>query len=200
MQVARLLASARRRGRSEAGELRGLMQKDANLLRFVLAGACAPIFLHGSIKHNSNKEVTKAGLSNWRTVAMNRVPKDANSAQTIGAALQAIGVKVSNYSKGGADKALVEMAVDPRSFDAVLDAHDRGELKGPAPIVADMCLGCKLLYQLYVSSKHKLVLPNPNHRPGSSAPPELQISGLNIDRLMTWQLGTSGVQVLSYWR
>jgi hypothetical protein len=37
-QVSRLLASSRRRGRCEAGELKNLFQKDANLLRFVMAG------------------------------------------------------------------------------------------------------------------------------------------------------------------
>ena len=197
-QVSRLLASARRRGHCEAGELKGLFQKDANLLRFVMAGACAPIFLHGAIKQSTSGEITKAGLTGWRTLTMTKLPKDANNEQTLGAALQAANIRIKKFNKAAADKALVEFALDERSFDAVLDAAEQG--KGVAPIVSDMCFGCKMLYQLYVSSKHKVALPNPNYRPGSALPPEVTIGSINIDRLVTWQLGTTGVQVLPYWR
>ena len=59
--------------RCEAGELKNMFHKDANLLRFVMAGACAPIFLHGAVKqHNAGNEVVKAGLCKWRTVTLTR--------------------------------------------------------------------------------------------------------------------------------
>jgi len=166
-----------------------------------MAGACAPIFLHGVVKQNNNNDVVKAGLNKWRTVTLNRVPKDANNEQTLAAAMQPLSVRVSGYSKLGADKALVEFALDNRTFDKELEAHDKGTKQGgAAPIVFDMCFGVKMLYQLYVSSKHKVVLPNPNFRPGSTAAPELTVGGVAMDRLVSWQLGTSGVQVQPYWR
>ena len=60
-----------------------------------------------------------------------------------------------------------------------------------------MCYGSKLLYQMLMSSRTRsIVLPNPNARAGSMANPELVVGGLNVDRLVSWQLGTSGVQVM----
>jgi hypothetical protein len=148
-------------------------------------------------------------------LTLTRVPKEANNQQMLAAALQAANVSISGFRANG-DKALVELAIQPNTFDVTLQKHDpchqkakaallskagltAGEI-GPRPLVADMSFASKMLYQLYLSNKHKLVFPNPNFRPGTSATPNLSIGGLTMDRLVTWQLGTSGVHVLPYWR
>ena len=153
MWSALLLIGGRRRELAGAwGEPAGdthAHTQDGNLRRFVLAGACAPIFLHGAVKQSNNNEVTKAGLNKWRTCTLTRVPKEGNNAETLGAALGSIGLRVSGYHKAGGDKALVELAPDTRSHDAVLDALDKGVHTGAAPVVADMCYDICIYVYMY---------------------------------------------------
>ena len=47
----------------------------------------------------------------------------------------------------------------------------------------------------YRSERRKLVLPNPNFRPGAGAPPEVTITGIAAERPVACSLGATGTQV-----
>jgi hypothetical protein len=47
---------------------------------------------------------------------------------------------------------------------------------------------CKLIFQLYTSSRSTIILPNPNYRPGSAECEDFKMTGLAIDQQIKWRL------------
>jgi len=174
-----LREAAHARSRSETQghsmKIRTLLQKDLNVLRFIIAGAFAPIFLRGTVSQDDCEDVGKMGLKPSRTITLSKLSKEAELENTLLTALKSVSVQHSAIHRIKA-KTLIEVA-------------SVKEDKRSAPsIVEDTSFSCKFLLQIYLSSKRTIVLPNPNYRPGSAESKEITIDGLSIDRQITWRL------------
>jgi len=179
ISVRRLLEAAGARRSETLGQsrqIRNLFQKDLNLLRFIIAGAFAPLFLQGKVNQNDSKELEKAGLNQSRTITLSKISKEAESEQTLLTALKSISIQHTAIHKTKA-KTLIEVA----------SVEEEDERSAPT-LVKDISFSCKFLFQIYLSSKRTIVLPNPNYRPGSADSEEITIDGLGIDRQITWRL------------
>jgi len=180
LRVRRLLEAARARSRSEtlggSRKMHNLFRKDLNLLRLMIAGAFAPIFLQGTVCQNDSKEVEKAGLNPSRTITLSKLSKEAESEHTLLTALKSVSVRHCKIHRVKA-KTLIEVS-------SVEEEDKRSTLS----LVEDTSFSCKYLFQIYLSSKRTIVLPNPNYRPGSSESEELTIDALSIDRQIKWHL------------
>ena len=179
-----LLRVSQRRGPcktlEEKREVRLLSCNDVNRLRFIIAGACAPIFLEGKVNEKDSKDLALSGLSKSRTLIMRKLSKEAESEQTLTAALTAVSVHPSVIHKSNRN-VFVEIASDHLPS----GSFDKGKVDTSASLVEDIAFGCKLLLQL---KKFDLVLPNPNFRPGSGEADTLTIGGVSMDRKITWHL------------
>ncbi len=71
------------------------------------------------------------------------------------------------------DKVLVELKLTEND-ESLRAKHVQN---GTDVLVKDMCYGGKLLYQLYLSKKRQINLPNPLAKPGSGQPEEMSIGG-----------------------
>ena len=138
----------------------------------MIAGVFAPIFLQGTVCQNDSKEVEKAGLNPSRTITLSKLSKEAESEHTLLTALKSVSVRHCKIHWVKA-KTLIEVS-------SVEEEDKRSTLS----LVEDTSFSCKFLFQIYLSSKHTIVLPNPNYRPGSSE----TIDALSIDRQIKWHL------------
>jgi len=179
INVRRLLEAAgaqRRETLGQSRQIRNLFQKDLNLLRFIIAGAFAPLFLQGKVNQNDTKELGKSGLNQSRTITLSKISKEAESEQTLLTALNSISIQHTAIHKTKA-KTLIEVA----------SVEEEDERSAPT-LVKDISFSCKFLFQIYLSSKRTIVLPNPNYQPGSAESEEITIDGLGIDWQITWRL------------
>ena len=213
-----LHAASRARGRSSKDVVASLFCADLDRLRFILAGACAPNFILGTVKQQKKdaSEATKAGLVRPRTLLFGKLPKEINHEAAVKSLLSQAGLPCSGFRKLAPERALVELAchtMDPPDEEilgedrkGVHSRHDKhmagsgGSSLVRGPLVQDMRFYAKLVLQLFMSERRKLVLPNPNFRPGGSAPPEVTITGIAAERPVAWSLGATGTRVHPYWR
>ena len=174
-----LLEAAHARRRSEtlghSMEIRTLLRKDINLLRFIIAGAFSHIFLRGTVSQNDSVEVETMGLDPSRTIILSRLSKEAALEHTLLTALKSVSVQHSAIHKIKA-KTFIEVA------------SVQGDSRSALSFIEDTSFSCKFLSYIYFSSKRTIVLPNPNYRPGSAESEEITIDGLRIDRHITWRL------------
>jgi hypothetical protein len=213
-----LHAASRARGRSSKEVVASLFCADLDRLRFILAGACAPNFILGTVKQQKKdaSEATKAGLVRPRTLLFGKLPKEINHEAAVKSLLSQAGLPCSGFRKLAPERALVELAchtMDPPDEEILGEdrkgVHSRHNkhMTGSGssslvrgPLVQDMRFYAKLVLQLFMSERRKLVLPNPNFRPGGSAPPEVTITGISAERPVAWSLGATGTRVHPYWR
>jgi len=194
-----LFEAAHARNRSETlgqgREIRTLFRKDLNLLRFIIAGAFAPLFLQGTVNQNDSKEVGKVGLSQSRTITLSKLSKEAESEQTLLTALKSVSIQHTAIHKTKA-KTLIEVASVEEGDLLATTLATRAECLALS-LVQDTSFSCKFLFQIYLSSKRTIVLPNPNYRPGSDESEEITIDGLSIDRQITWRLSDANQDATS---
>lgn len=160
-----------------------LFIRDQHLLRFVLAGACAPTFLQGSIQpegeSKNNKKLARAGFDLGRSVVLSKMPKDVCNERAFANILRAAGIpppRQGAFQQLSDDRAAIEMP--PHELDGFARSDGR---PGSEKMVEDLAMYVKLLIQLHVSNQRKLVLPNPRGAFGGSDATVL-VKGLAVER------------------
>jgi HrpA-like RNA helicase len=195
--VEMLLSASRNREPLKRGAANALFTSDSDLLRLILAGACAPTFLQGSVKHGNKAEkpIKQAKLDPARTVKLSKVPVSLCSPKALATLLSSLGkverVDILAAGKGGGE-ALVQFAADNESVSA---ASDRLR-----PMANDACNAVKLLYHVFHASRQKLILPNPQATVGSSEPAEITLPSVSSLNQLDWRVGSSAIQVFINFR
>jgi hypothetical protein len=185
---------ARQRGGSASDAvLRSLFAEDSQFLRFIISGACAPLFLQGVIKDDSPvmKDCKKMGLDPSQCVVLTKIrPSDASKEGPLMSALKGAGINVTTVRMITKDRFLVELG----------RTRDEVERVGSEGFASDLCYHGKLLFQLYQSKGRSLNLPNSSARPGSGLPDEITVGGLQCAREIQWHVGESAVKAFASWR
>ena len=197
-QLERLRSCARKRGRCKADDLDGVFSRDEELLRFVLACACAPNFMVGECKKGST---SAKGYAPNRTVQIHQLASELCSETALRAALGSVCLKVSKCKLDG-KKAWVELEETPKLEGEGPSAPGQ-QAGAPDPVHAsDACMAIKLLGQLQASYRRRLCLPNPNCCPGSDAPPEVMLGNVLLGPQVGWRMeGDKALgKVFTYWR
>ena len=145
-----LFEAAHARNRSETlgqgREIRTLFRKDLNLLRFIIAGAFAPLFLQGTVNQNDSKEVGKVGLNQSRTITLSKLSKEAESEQTLLTALKSVSIQHTAIHKTKA-KTLIEVASVEEGDLLATTLATRAECLALS-LVQDTSCSCKFLFQI----------------------------------------------------
>lgn len=187
-------ASSKRSGATDV-DTAGLFSPDADFLRFIIAGACAPLFLQGVIKDDSpvSKDCNKLQMNPAQCVVLTKIkPKESANEGPLFAALTSVGVSVKTVRKITPDRFLVEMALTKEEA--------LRERAGSVELTHDLCYHAKFLFQLYHSKGRALALPNPSSRPGMGVIDEILIGGLQCAREVQWHIGESSVRAVASWR
>ncbi len=195
-----LYTYSRKRKACGLDHLQHIFSQNTNLLRFILAGACAPNFLAGTVKSKAKskkQEGKTATFAFHRTIYLNKISDELNKEKCLEAALKPLGLKVTGFQTLGTGKAVLELCENPTNA----DFSGLGKLEDSAePIIKDMSASAKFLLHLSGSYKHKLHLPNPNHCPGSDSSPEVPVGSVTVDSLVTWKLEGKSIAAFTYWR
>jgi hypothetical protein len=167
---------------------------DCNVLRVVLAGACAPRFLIGTSK--SLQEIEDSGLEKCRALLFAQIPTELSTEKVFCSAIEKLGLKVDRFVCAREGRAVVQLAKhrsDPMKSGTGLEETEQA-------IVSDMDFACKLIYQfLDTNPNYCLELPNPNFRPGWDGAEIAVIKNISGHRLLAWQT-RSGSKVKPYHR
>jgi translation initiation factor 1 (eIF-1/SUI1) len=201
IQLSRLLSCARKKESCQSKDLDGIFSQDTELLRFVLASACAPNFLIGKPKEINNcPKKPKSFVAN-RTVHIKKLESSFCSEAVLRAALNNICLKVSKCKLDG-NKAWIELEETLK-----LDCDDPTDLFQPTEVQVpvhtnDACAATKFIGLLLVSYRKKLCLPNPES--GSRAAPdsEIMLGEIVLGQQVKWRLEAdpSAGKVYTYWR
>lgn len=112
----RLQVASRSRGGAHVEEVNAILLQahQEDVLRFVIAAACAPTFLHGTAKRASNfppeEECDKLRLALNRTVLMTGVPRSIQRHHDFVRALESVRIKANAVRFLSRDKCVVELA------------------------------------------------------------------------------------------
>ena len=180
----RLQSCARRRGGCRAEELHGVFTQDTDLLRMILAGVCTSNILIGSVK--PSKSVGEFAQN--RKLQICKLATELNSQSKLQAALDPLCLKVTGLKPSKSGKVEVELEETLSIKDDMPTiASLRLDLQN-GPVIHDTCIAVKFLSQLVMSYRQKLLLPNPNHCPGSDAAPLVMLGTVALESRVSWKL------------
>ena len=199
-QLETLRSCARKRGVCKVDELDGVFSHETDLLRIILAGACAPNFLTGSVKTKGSNNSSSGEFAGNRTVLINNLAQEFKSQSQLQKVLDPLCLKVAGFKLLSGGKAQIELKEAPELKDWVelKDCVLSGKGSLEAPLIDDTCISAKFITQLLISYRQKLFLPNPNHCPGSDAPPEVMLGTVALGSRVTWRF--EGLLANTYWR
>ena len=179
----------------EQGDIDDIFCKDTNLLRVILAGACAPNFLIGEFRNS--KAIEGSGFEKPCTLQFSGVSKELSSEKPFRMAFEHLKFKIEKYKKIEEGKVLVQMAV--HRSDATKDDAAASE-KSKKLVIHDLNFVSKLVFQLFHNeSKHCLLVPNPNFRPGWDEAQHATVASVTAHRLLSWRTASCS-NVKLYWR